>query len=107
VRGPLRCHPIEMRANSLGYVLTFSHPSEKPYCVTGVPELLKAATVALAPAVSAEMGSTMTDATPARFMPTSSAARSERSMINRRIHGPRSLILTITERPLSRLVTLA
>jgi hypothetical protein len=39
-----------------------------------------------------------TAATPARFMSSTSAARGERSMIRPRAYGPRSLILTMTER---------
>jgi hypothetical protein len=73
----------------------------------GVPELVNVATVGFAPLVCVDIGSTMTDATPARFMSSTSAARGDKSMINRRVQGPRSLILTITERPLSRFVTLA
>ena len=45
--------------------------------------------------------------TPARFMSSASAARGERSRMRPRVNGPRSLILTTTERPLSRFVTFA
>src|SRR5262249_21589467 len=46
-------------------------------------------------------------ATPARFMSSASAARGERSRMRPRVYGPRSLILTTIERPLSRFVTFA
>jgi hypothetical protein len=86
--------------------ITAPDPRER-YCVTNVPELRNVATVAPEPLAGAVMGSTATAATPARRIPSSSAARGERSIINRRVQGPRSLILTITERRLSRFVTLA
>jgi hypothetical protein len=54
-----------------------------------------------------EIGSMTTAATPARLMSSMSAARGERSMIHPRVYGPRSLILTMTERLLSRFVTFA
>src|SRR5262249_60882324 len=52
-------------------------------------------------------GSRTTTAAPARFMSSASAARGERSRMRPRVYGPRSLILTTTERPLSRFVTFA
>ena len=52
-------------------------------------------------------GSTTTAATPARFMSSALAACGERSRMRPRVYGPRSLILTMTERPLSRFVTFA
>src|SRR5215469_7468582 len=52
-------------------------------------------------------GSRATAATPARFISSASAARGERSRMRPRVNGPRSLILTMMERPLSRFVTLA
>src|SRR6185437_5099881 len=48
-----------------------------------------------------------TRAKPCSVMPSASAARVERSMTRPSIEGPRSLTLTSTERPFSRLVTRA
>ena len=52
-------------------------------------------------------GSTTTAATPTRFISSASAARGERSRMRPRVYGPRSLILTTIERPLSMFVTFA
>src|SRR6185312_3139979 len=46
-----------------------------------------------------------TGATPASFIPSSLAAAGERSMTRPRMKGPRSLMRTVTELPLERLVT--
>ena len=74
------------------------------YCVTAAPDVSDTVTVG---AAWLTKGSTATAATPARFMPSASAARGERSRMRPRVYGPRSLILTTTERPLSRFVTFA
>src|SRR5439155_24005592 len=76
------------------------------YCVITALEL-RVTTVVPPASVGPVTGSIETAATPARRILSSSAARGERSMTNRRVHGPRSLILTTTERRLSRWVTLA
>src|SRR5271154_1012521 len=73
----------------------------------GLRKTATAGRIAALVAAPAARGSTTTAAPPAGSIPRSLAARGDRSMIKRWLYGPRSLILTITERPLSRLVTLA